>query len=38
MRDYLVPFVVGFLLCGLLFMGLDLAVMKMQGLSLIYSP
>ena len=38
MKSYALPFLIGFLVCGGLFVGLDLVVMKMQGLSLIYSP
>lgn len=35
-KSYLAPFVVAFLVCGGAFLLLDVAVMNMQGLSLIF--
>jgi hypothetical protein len=37
-KDYLVPFVVAFAVCSLLFLGLDYTIMKLMGLTLIYQP
>ncbi len=38
MKDHLIPFVLGFLGCGLAFLALDYAVMHMMGLTLIFNP
>ena len=38
MRAYLVPFVVAFIVFGIVFLALDFSVMKLQGLALIYRP
>jgi len=38
MTNYLVPFVIAFVVCGLIFLGLDVGIMKLQGLSLIFQP
>ena len=38
MKSYVVSFIAVFVLSGLAFLALDMAVMAMQGLSLIYSP
>lgn len=35
-KSYLAPFIVAFLVCGGVFLLLDMAVMNMQGLSLIF--
>jgi len=35
-RETLIPFLVAFALCALLFLGLDLAILKLMGLSLVY--
>ncbi len=35
-KNYLAPFIVAFLVCGGVFLLLDVAVMNMQGLSLIF--
>jgi hypothetical protein len=37
-KGYLVPFVVAFAICALVFLGLDFSIMKMMGLTLIYQP
>ena len=37
-KGYLVPFVTAFLACAAAFLLMDLAVMNMQGLSLIFQP
>jgi len=38
MTNYLVPFVIAFVVCALIFLGLDIGIMKLQGLSLIFQP
>jgi hypothetical protein len=38
MKGYVVPFVLATLGCAAVFFGLDLAIMKMQGLDLIFRP
>ncbi len=38
MKDHLVPFALAFLAFGAAFLGLDAAVMNLQGLSLIFHP
>ncbi len=38
MKDHLVPLVVAFAVCALVFLGLDYTIMKMMGLTLIYQP
>jgi hypothetical protein len=38
LRDYLVPFAVAFLAFCAAFLALDVAVMSLQGLTLIYQP
>jgi hypothetical protein len=38
MKDYILPFVVAFIICGVAFIGLDAAIMELQGLSLIFEP
>ncbi len=37
-KDYLVPFAVAFAVCCVVFLGLDFTIMKLQGLSLFYTP
>ena len=37
-KDYLVPFLAAFLVCGVFFLGIDYALMNLQGLSLIFRP
>lgn len=37
MKNYLVPFAVAFIACALIFLGLDVGIMKLQGLSLIFN-
>lgn len=37
MKDYLLPFVGAFIVFGLVFFALDFSMMKVQGLSLMYS-
>jgi hypothetical protein len=37
-NNFIVPFVVALLVFGLLFIGLDIAIMKAQGLSLLFHP
>ena len=37
-KDYLVPFIAAFLVCGAVFLGIDYALMNLQGLSLIFQP
>ncbi len=37
-NNYFVPFVVALIAFGLLFIGLDIAIMKAQGLSLLFHP
>ncbi len=37
-KDYLVPFAIAFVVCCVVFVGLDFTIMKLQGLSLIYAP
>lgn len=36
MKDYLVPFSIALLVFGLIFLGLDITIMKLQGLTLIF--
>ena len=36
MKDYIVPFLVAFLVCSAAFLALDAAIMNAQGLSLIF--
>ena len=36
MKDYLVPFAVGFVICGAAFLALDYLLMNAQGLTLIF--
>jgi hypothetical protein len=38
MKDYLLPFAVAFVVCGMLFLGLDYTIMKLMGLTLIFQP
>ena len=38
MKEYLKPFAIAFAAFGLLFLALDYAIMKLQGLSLIFQP
>ncbi len=38
MKDYLLPFAAAFLISAVAFLGLDVLVMGMQGLSLFFSP
>jgi hypothetical protein len=38
MKGYLLPFAVAFAVWVLVFLGLDYAIMKMMGLTLIYQP
>ncbi len=38
MKDYLVPFMAAFLVCGGVFLGIDYVLMNLQGLSLIFRP
>lgn len=38
MKAHVVPFVVAFAVCALVFLGLDFTIMKMMGLALIYQP
>lgn len=38
MKDYFIPFVAGFVVCGAGFLAIDYAIMSLQGLSLIYHP
>ncbi len=38
MKGYLVPFAIAFVVCTLIFLGLDVGIMKLQGLSLIFQP
>lgn len=38
MKAHVVPFAVAFAVCALVFLGLDVAIMKMMGLTLIYQP
>ncbi len=38
MKKYLVPFVLAFLVCGALFLALDVAIMNLMGLTLIFHP
>jgi hypothetical protein len=37
-KSYLVPFAVAFVVCGGVFLGIDYAIMNLQGLSLIFHP
>lgn len=37
-KDYLVPFIAAFLVCGVVFLGIDYVLMNLQGLSLIFRP
>lgn len=36
MKDYLAPFALAFILCGIAFLALDITMMNLQGLSLIF--
>ena len=36
MKDYMVPFAAAFVLCSVVFLALDFAVMNLQGLSLFF--
>jgi hypothetical protein len=36
MKDYVVPFLAAFVISGAVFLGIDIAVMSLQGLSLIF--
>ena len=36
MKNYLVSFAIAFVVCMLIFLGLDVGIMKLQGLTLIY--
>lgn len=36
MKNYIVPFAIAFIVCSLIFLGLDVVVMKLQGLNLIF--
>jgi hypothetical protein len=36
MKDYLIPFSVALVVFGLVFLGLDFTIMKLQGLTLIF--
>jgi hypothetical protein len=38
MKDYLLPFAAAFVVSGLAFLGLDLLMMNVQGLSLFFTP
>ncbi len=38
MKDYVLPFLVAFVVCGAAFLALDLAVMSLQGLGLFFTP
>jgi hypothetical protein len=37
-KEHLVPFAVALVVCVLVFLGLDYAIMKAMGLTLIYQP
>jgi hypothetical protein len=37
MKDYILPFLVAFLVCGAAFLALDIAIMNAQGLTLIFN-
>ena len=37
-NNYIVPFAVALIAFGLLFIGLDIVIMKAQGLSLLFHP
>ena len=37
-REYVLPFAAAFVLCAVAFLGLDVAIMALQGLSLIFQP
>lgn len=38
MKGYVVPFIAAFLISGVIFLAVDIAIMNLQGLSLIYHP
>ena len=38
MKKYIIPFVLAFLVCGILFLTLDFAIMNLMGLSLFFQP
>ena len=38
MKKHIVPFVLAFLVCGALFLTLDVAIMTLMGLTLIFQP
>lgn len=38
MKEHVVPFIVAFAVCALVFLGLDASIMKMMGLTLVYQP
>ena len=38
MKNHVVPFAVGFVIFVVVFLGLDIAMMHLQGLSLIFAP
>lgn len=38
MKNYLLPFAVAFIGFGVLFFAIDIAIMNLQGLSLIFHP
>ncbi len=38
MKEYLAPFAIAFLVCGIAFLALDVAIMNLHGLSLIFHP
>ncbi len=38
MKGYIVPFVAAFVVCAVVFLGIDYALMNLQGLSLIFRP
>ncbi len=37
MKDYILPFLVAFVVCAAAFLALDVAIMSAQGLSLIFN-
>jgi hypothetical protein len=38
MKNHLLPFAIAFIVFGVVFLGLDVAIMKLQGLTLLFNP
>jgi|TARA_B100000315_G_scaffold87284_1_gene80119 hypothetical protein len=38
LKSTFIPFVAAFIVCGALFLGIDVAIMALQGLTLIFHP